>query len=84
MVVDFLIIMNKIKILMIDHPFISFVVIFPFSLMVVFAILEIIINLVIPVLIASWLAGWVYNIITGTSAKKSIYEPLWFIRSNKF
>ena len=76
--------MNKIKTLMIDHPFISFVVIFPFSLMVVFAILEIIIDLVIPVLIASWLAGWVYNIIIGTSAKKSIYEPLWFIRSNKF
>ena len=41
--------MNKIKILMADHPLISFVVILPFSLVVVFAILEIIINLVIPV-----------------------------------
>ena len=76
--------MSKIRTLMANHPFISFVFILPFSLVVVFAILEIIINLVIPVLIASWLAGWVYNIITGTSAKKSIYEPLWFIRSNKF
>ena len=76
--------MNKIKILMVDHPLISFVVILPFSLVVVFAILEIIINLVIPVLIASWLASWIYNTIIGASSKKSIYEPFWFVRSNKF
>ena len=75
--------MNKIKILMSDHPFISFIVILPFSLVVVFTILEIIINLVIPVLIASWLTGWVYSVMTGASAKKSIYEPFWFVRSNK-
>lgn len=75
--------MNKIKILMADHPLISFVVILPFSLVVVFAILEIIINLVIPVLIASWLTVWVYSVMTGASAKKPIYEQFWFVRSNK-
>ena len=75
--------MSKIKTLMVDHPFISFMVILPFSLVVVFTILEIIINLVIPVLIASWLTGWVYSVMTGSSAKKSIYEPFWFVRSNK-
>ena len=76
--------MSKIKILMVDHPLISFIVILPFSLAVVFTILEIIINLVIPFLIASWLAGWVYSVIIGASAKKPIYEPFWFVRSNKF
>tara|TARA_B100001109_G_scaffold113392_1_gene92523 strand:+ start:243 stop:473 length:231 start_codon:yes stop_codon:yes gene_type:complete len=76
--------MNKIKILMSDHPFISFIVILPFSLVVVFTIIEIIINLVIPFLIASWLTSWVYSVIIGASAKKPIYEPFWFIRSNKF
>ena len=75
--------MSKIKTLMVDHPLISFMVILPFSLVVVFTILEIIINLVIPVLIASWLTGWVYSVMTGSSAKKSIYEPFWFVRSNK-
>ena len=76
--------MNKIKNLMVSYPMVSFIIILPFSLVVVFTVLDVIINLIIPFLIGLWLTSWIYALIVGFSIKKSMYEPFWFVRSNKF
>lgn len=52
----------------------------PFSLVLVFAILEIIFNLILPILIALWLSGWFYTGIVGRPIRQYVYEPFWFIR----
>jgi hypothetical protein len=31
-----------------------------------------------------WLAGWIYSTIVGSSITRSIYEPFWFFRSQRF
>ena len=76
--------MLKIKKLMLNHPLISIILILPFSAVFVFAILELIINVVIPLTFALWLAGWIYSTIVGSSITKPINEPFWFIRSQRF
>ena len=76
--------MNKIKILMLNHPIVSIVLILPFSLVFVFAILDLIINTIIPFMFALWLTGWVFSFITGSSLIKYINKPFWFMRSNRY
>lgn len=76
--------MNKIKILMLNHPFLSIVLILPFSLAFVFAILDLIINIIIPFMFALWLTGWVFSFITGSSLFEYISKPFWFIRSDRY
>ena len=76
--------MNKIRNLMLDHPILSIVVILPFSVVLVFAVLELIINVIVPFVFAVWVATWIYGAIVGYSITRPIYEPFWFIRSNRF
>ena len=76
--------MNKIKKLMLNHPFISNALILPFSLFFVFAVLELIINIIIPFVFALWITGWIYGVLVGSSLVKSINEPFWFIKSQRF
>ena len=76
--------MNKIKTLMLNHPFISTALILPFSLVFVFAVLDLIINIIIPFVFALWIAGWIYGLVVGFSAMKSVNEPFWFMRSQRF
>ena len=76
--------MNKIKTLMLNHPLISIVLILPLSLAFVFTILDLVINIIIPFVFALWLAGWIYSVVVGSSIVRSINEPFWFIRSNRF
>tara|TARA_X000001036_G_scaffold20345_1_gene17061 strand:+ start:15520 stop:15750 length:231 start_codon:yes stop_codon:yes gene_type:complete len=76
--------MNKIKTLMLNHPIVSIVLILPFSLVFVFAILDLIINIIIPFMFALWLTGWVFSFITGSSLIKYINKPFWFMRSNRY
>ena len=68
---------------MLGHPFISTVIIFPFSLVFVFAVLDLIINVIIPLLFALWLTGWIYGALVGASMSRSVYEPFWFVRSQR-
>ncbi len=72
--------MNRLQTLMLNHPLISITIIMPFALIFVFAILDIIFTLVLPVLIALWLSGWVYTSIIGRSIRQYVYEPFWFMR----
>ena len=76
--------MNKIKILMLNHPVVSIVLMLPFSLVFVFAILDLIINIIIPFMFALWLTGWVFSFITGSSLIGYINKPFWFIRSDRY
>lgn len=76
--------MNKIKTLMLNHPIVSIVLILPFSLVFVFAILDLIINIIIPFMFALWLTGWVFSFITGSSLIKYINKPFWFMKSNRY
>ena len=76
--------MFKIKKLMLNHPMLSILLILPFSAIFVFAVLELIITIVIPIVFALWLAGWIYSTIVGSSITRSIYEPFWFFRSQRF
>ena len=76
--------MNKIRKLMLDHPILSIVVILPFSVVLVFAVLELIINVIVPFVFAVWVASWIYGAIVGSSMTRPIYEPFWFVKSNRF
>ena len=76
--------MNKLKILMLKYPILSIVMILPFSVVLVFAVLDLIINVIVPFVFAVWVATWIYGAIVGSSITRPIYEPFWFIRSNRF
>lgn len=75
--------MNNLKQLMINHPTLSIILILPFSLMFVFALFGLIINVLLPFIFALWIANWVYGVIVGSSMVKPMYEPFWVVRSKK-
>ena len=76
--------MNKIKRLMLEHPIVSIIAMLPFSLVFVYAVFDLIINIIIPFVFALWITGWVYGLLVGSSFMRSINEPFWFIRSQRF
>ena len=69
---------------MLEYPLLSIIVILPFSVVLVFAVLELIINVIVPFFFAVWVAIWIYGAIVGSSITRPIYEPFWFIGSNRF
>jgi len=75
--------MNNLKQLMLNHPTLSILLILPFSLMFVFALFSLIINVLLPFIFALWIANWVYGVIVGSSMVKPMYEPFWVVRSKK-
>ncbi len=72
--------MKKIQTFMLNHPYISIAFILPFTLINVVGIFSILLNLVLPLIIALWLAGWVYTRIVDRSVKNYYQQPLWFVR----
>ena len=68
---------------MLNYPTLSIVLILPFSLMFVFALFGLIINVLLPFIFALWIANWVYGVIVGSSMVKPMYEPFWVVRSKK-
>ena len=69
---------------MLEYPILSIIVILPFSVVLVFAVLELIINVIVPFVLAIWVATWIYGAIVGCSITRPIYEPFLYIRSNRF
>ena len=69
---------------MLEYPLLSIIVILPFSVVLVFAVLELIINVIVPLFLLFGFATWIYGAIVGSSITRPIYEPFWFIRSNRF
>ena len=75
--------MNNLKQLMLNYPTLSIILILPFSLMFVFTLFGLIINVLLPFIFALWIANWVYGVIVGSSMVKPMYEPFWVVRSKK-
>ena len=75
--------MNNLKQLMLNYPTLSIILILPFSLIFVFALFGLIVNVLLPFIFALWIANWVYGVIVGSSMVKPMYEPFWVVRSKK-
>ena len=72
--------MNIIKTFMLNHPLISVLVILPFTMMFTVAIFSLILDIILPGLLALWLAGWVYTSLTGLHWRRNNHEPIWIVR----
>ena len=72
--------MENIQKFMINHPLLSMAMILPFSLIIVIGIFSILVNLVLPVILAFLLSGWVYTAIIGEKVQKYYQQPFWFVR----
>ena len=75
--------MEKIKILMLKHPLLANLLMLPFSFVFVFALMDLIINFILPLVFALLLSGWIYGLVVGTPMSRSIYKPFWFVKSEK-
>ena len=75
--------MKKIKTLMLKHPLLANLLILPFSFIFVFTLMDLIINFILPLIFALLLSGWIYGLVVGTSMSRPIYEPFWFVKSDK-
>ena len=70
--------MNKLKSLMARNPLVSIIIIFPFTLFFTISLFSLILDLILPALVAFWLAKFVYSIIVGKSlyqTTNSIFDP---------
>jgi hypothetical protein len=72
--------MKKMQQFMLNHPYISMAVILPFALVFVLGVFSILINIILPVVIAFWLAGWIYTAIVGQPFRQYYKRPFWYIR----
>ena len=75
--------MEKIKTLMVKFPLIANLLILPFSFVFVYALMDLIISFILPLVFALLLNGWIYGLIVGTPMSRPIYEPFWFMKSDR-
>ena len=73
--------MNMVQSFMQRHPFLSILLIFPFTLMCTVAVFSIIVNVILPGLLALWLANLVYSSIIGQEWRQSFNRSFLFIRT---
>ncbi|MBN4081041.1 hypothetical protein JYT44_01615 [Caldithrix abyssi] len=71
--------MEKLQQFMLRHPYISMAVILPFTLLFVLGVFSILISIILPAVIAFWLAGWVYTAIVGRPVKHYYRRPFWYV-----
>tara|TARA_Y100000817_G_scaffold43503_1_gene30026 strand:+ start:122 stop:358 length:237 start_codon:yes stop_codon:yes gene_type:complete len=76
--------MKHIQKLMARYPFMSILLIFPFTLILILAVFSMIIKIVIPAVLALWLAGWVYGAVVREAWGRNLSEPFWFVRYRNF
>ena len=75
--------MRTIQKLMIKHPTISILLIFPFALILTYSIFSLIIDVVLAIVFSFWIAGWIYREIAGHKKQAGFYGPSWFIRNQR-
>ena len=66
------------------HPLLSVLLLFPFTLMCVDAEFSIIVNVILPGLLALWLAGMVYSSLVGQEWRQNFKGPFSFIRTRYY
>ena len=72
--------MNKLQRFMLKHPYISIGAIMPFALAFVLGVFSILLNIVLPILVSFWFAGWIYTAIVGRPINQYYQQPFWYIR----
>ncbi len=77
-------IMKIIKKIMIKYPLLSNAILFPLTLVFTLAIFSLLIELVLPFLIAFMLTNWIYGTIVGNSFREKAYEPFSYIRTKYY
>jgi len=70
--------MEKLQKFMLKHPYISMAVILPFAMVFVLGVFSILINIILPAVIAFWLAGWIYTAIVGKPVQQYYRQPFWY------
>lgn len=66
------------------YPFVSVLLLFPFTLMCTIAVFSIIVNVILPSVLALWLTGLVYSSIVEQGWKQNFKEPFSFIRTRYY
>ena len=76
--------MKFVKKLMIKHPVMSVLLIFPFMFILTLAVFSMLIKIVLPAVLALWVAGWVYGALIKETWGRNLSEPFWFVRYRNF
>ena len=76
--------MKLVKKLMVKHPVMSVLLIFPFTFTLTLAVFSMLIKLVLPAVLALWVAGWVYGALIKETWGRNLSEPFWFVRYRNF
>ena len=70
--------MENLQKFMLKHPYISMAVVLPFAMVFVLGVFSILINIILPAVIAFWLAGWIYTAIVGKPVRHYYRQPFWY------
>ena len=70
--------MENLQKFMLKHPYISMAVVLPFAMVFVLGVFSILINIILPAVIAFWLAGWIYTAIVGKPVRQYNRQPFWY------
>ena len=76
--------MTKFRELLLDHPFISKAIIFPFSFAITLGIISFLIEFILPVFIAVGLTYWIYHTLIGNSFRDQMREPFSYINTKYY
>ena len=71
--------MKSIKIFLINHPLVGKVIIFPFSMLLTATIFSLLIDFILPLLLALLLTNLLYHIFIDDMKNKDLYNPLSYI-----
>ena len=72
--------MNNIRKFMIKYPILSFAMLLPVSLIIINGVMTILLEFILPILLAFWLSSIIYTVILGKSPIQTFFRPFWFIR----
>ncbi len=76
--------MTRFRELLLDHPFISKAIIFPFSLLISLGIISFLIEFIVPIFIAIGLTYWIYHTLIGNSFREQIRQPFSYINTKYY
>ena len=72
--------MNNIRKFMIKYPLLSFAMLVPLCLIIINAVMTILLEFILPILLAFWLSSIIYTVILGKNPIQTFSRPFWFIR----
>ena len=72
--------MNNIRKFMIKYPILSFAMLLPLSLIIINGVMTILLEFILPILLAFWLSSIIYTVILGKNPIQNFSRPFWFIR----